>query len=87
MTNTGQQAVPAATALAAGQVSGSALGGALALGGAGLMARLYESPMVRNLLLRIPSTKVGSPEEAAILKRISGAMTARTTTPEEQPTP
>jgi hypothetical protein len=42
--------------------------------------------MVRNLLLRIPSTKVGSPEEAAILKRISGAMTARTTTPEEQPT-
>jgi hypothetical protein len=86
MTNTGQQAVPAATALAAGQVSGSALGGALALGGAGLMARLYESPMVRNLLLRIPSTKVGSPEEAAILKRISGAMTARTTTPEEQPT-
>ncbi len=87
MTNTGQQAVPAATALAAGQVSGSALGGAAALGGAGLMARLYESPMVRNLLLRIPSTKVGSPEEAAILKRISGAMTARTTTPEEQPTP
>ncbi len=86
MTNTGQQAVPAATALAAGQVSGSALGGAAALGGAGLMARLYESPMVRNLLLRIPSTKVGSPEEAAILKRISGAMTARTTTPEEQPT-
>jgi hypothetical protein len=87
MTNTGQQAVPAVTALAAGQVSGSALGGAAALGGAGLMARLYESPMVRNLLLRIPSTKVGSPEEAAILKRISGAMTARTTTPEEQPTP
>lgn len=87
MTNTGQQVVPAATALAAGQVSGSALGGAAALGGAGLMARLYESPMVRNLLLRIPSTKVGSPEEAAILKRISGAMTARTTTPEEQPTP
>jgi hypothetical protein len=86
MTNTGQQAVPAVTALAAGQVSGSALGGAAALGGAGLMARLYESPMVRNLLLRIPSTKVGSPEEAAILKRISGAMTARTTTPEEQPT-
>jgi hypothetical protein len=51
------------------------------------MARLYESPMVRGLLLRLPSTKVGSAEEAAILKRISGAMTARTTTPEEQPTP
>jgi hypothetical protein len=83
---TGVQAVAPVTALAAGQVGGSALGGAAALGGAGLMARLYESPMVRNLLLRLPSTKVGSPEEAAILKRVAGAMTARTTT-EEQPTP
>jgi hypothetical protein len=86
MTSSGQQAVPAVTALAAGQVTGSTLGSLAALTGAGAAARLYESPMVRNLLLRIPSTKVGSPEEAAILKRIAGAMTARTTT-EEQPTP
>lgn len=86
MTSSGQQAVPAVTALAAGQVTGSTLGSLAALTGAGVAARLYESPMVRNLLLRIPSTKVGSPEEAAILKRIAGAMTARTTT-EEQPTP
>ena len=87
MTNSGQQGVASLTAVGAGQLTGSALGGAAALGGAGLMARLYESPMVRGLLLRLPSTKVGSAEEAAILKRISGAMTARTTTPEEQPTP
>ncbi len=86
MTSSGQQGVPALTALAAGQVTGSTLGSLAALTGAGVAARLYESPMVRNLLLRIPSTKVGSPEEAAILKRIAGAMTARTTT-EEQPTP
>jgi len=87
MTNSGQQGVASLTAVGAGQLTGSALGGAAALGGAGLMARLYESPMVRGLLLRLPSTKVGSAEEAAILKRISGARTARTTTPEEQPTP
>jgi len=87
MTNSGQQGVASLTAVGAGQLTGSALGGAAALGGAGLMARLYESPMVRGLLLRLPSTKVGTAEEAAILKRISGAMTARTTTPEEQPTP
>ena len=87
MTNSGQQGVASLTALGAGQLTGSAIGGAAALGGAGLMARLYESPMVRGLLLRLPSTKVGSTEEAAILKRISGAMTARTTTPEEQPNP
>jgi hypothetical protein len=86
MTSSGQQAVPAVTALAAGQVTGSTLGSLAALTGAGAAARLYESPMVRNLLLRLPSTKVGSPEEAAILKRVAGAMTARTTT-EEQPTP
>lgn len=84
LTNSGQQAVPAVTALAAGQLSGSALGGAAALGGAGLAARLYESPMVRNLLLYVPGTKVGSTEEAAILKRISSALTARTTS--EEPT-
>lgn len=87
LTNSGQQGVASLTAVGAGQLTGSALGGAAALGGAGLMARLYESPMVRGLLLRLPSTKVGSAEEAAILKRISGARTARTTTPEEQPTP
>ena len=84
MTQSGQQAVPAATALAAGQVSGSALGGAALLGTTGLLARLYESPKVRNLLLQIPSTTVGSPEEAAILKRITGALAARTTKPDEE---
>jgi hypothetical protein len=86
MTNSGQQGVASLTALGAGQLTGSALAGAGALGAAGVAARIYESPMVRNLLLRLPSTKVGSPEEAAILKRVAGAMTARTTT-EEQPTP
>lgn len=85
MTNSGQQGVAAATALGAGQLTGSAIGGAAALGGAGLAARLYESPAVRNLLLYVPGTKVGSAEEAAILKRISSALTARTTS--EEPTP
>lgn len=86
MTKSGQQGVASLTALVAGQLTGSALGGAAALGGAGLAGRLYESPAVRNLLLYVPGTKVGSAEEAAILKRISSALTARTTS-EEQPTP
>lgn len=86
VTPTGQQAVAPITALAAGQITGSALGGAAALGGVGLAARLYESAPVRNLLLRLPSTKVGSPEEAAILKRIVSAIQAKKRA-EEQPTP
>lgn len=79
MTNSGQQGVASLTALGAGQLTGSALGGAAALGVAGLAARLYESPAVRNLLLYVPGTKVGTAEEAAILKRISSALIARTT--------
>ena len=86
VTKSGQEGVASLTALGAGHLTGSALGGAAALGGAGLAARLYESPAVRNLLLYVPGTKVGSAEEAAILKRISSALTARTTS-EEQPTP
>ena len=88
MTDTGQQAVPAISALAAGQLTGSAVGGAAALGAGGLMARIYESKPVRNLLLALPATKVGSPEEAALLKRIDeAARAAQKTSPEEQPTP
>jgi hypothetical protein len=86
VTKSGQEGVASLTALGAGHLTGSALGGAAVLGGAGLAARLYESPAVRNLLLYVPGTKVGSAEEAAILKRISSALTARTTS-EEQPTP
>ncbi len=36
----------------------------------GTVARIYESAPVRNLLLKIPKTKKGSAEEAALLKRL-----------------
>jgi hypothetical protein len=88
-TPTGQQLYPVGQLLgagAAGQAVGKPLAGFAALGTAGLAARLYESAPVRNLLLKLPTVKTGSPEEAALLKRIIAAV--RPTQPtEEQPTP
>ena len=39
-------------------------------GSAGLAARAYESAPVRNLLVRMAKVKIGSKEEAALMKRI-----------------
>jgi len=36
----------------------------------GGMSRLYESPAVRNILMKMPKTIKGSPEEAALFKRL-----------------
>ncbi len=53
ITNTGQEAFVPLTAAAAGSAIGS-LGGTLAAGAtAGAIARIYESPVVRNTLIRI----------------------------------
>lgn len=41
-----------------------------AAGGVGLAARAYESAPIRNLLIKIPQTVAGSPEEAALIKRL-----------------
>jgi hypothetical protein len=46
---------------------GAATTGAVTIGG---IARLYESPAVRNLLIKMPKVKRGSAEEAALVKRI-----------------
>lgn len=47
--------------------SGAAMGAGASIG---LMARAYESPPVRGLMVRLANTKRGSPEEAKIFKRI-----------------
>lgn len=52
-----------------GGMSG-ALASASVLGGIGGMARAYESPAVRNLLLKMSKTKQGSNEEMDIAKRL-----------------
>jgi hypothetical protein len=46
---------------------GAATVGALTIGG---VSRLYESPAIRNLLTKMPKVKMGSAEEAALVKRI-----------------
>jgi hypothetical protein len=43
-------------------------------GGVGVAARIYESAPVRNLLIKIPQTVSGSPEEAALLKRLTATI-------------
>lgn len=50
---------------------GAAVASGLALGG---LARAYESAPVRNLLMKIPQTVVGSKEEATLVKRLVAAI-------------
>jgi hypothetical protein len=76
MTPTGQQAVPY---LAAGGAAKAAemlglqgtegiIAGATLLLGTGGMARIYESKPVRNILVKLATSKPGSPGEAEILR-------------------
>jgi hypothetical protein len=47
--------------------AGAATASALSVGG---LARVYESPAVRDMLLKLPRTRPGSAEEAALAKRL-----------------
>ena len=64
MTNSGQQAVP--FLVGAAGVSHPWL-----VGGGAIMARVYESAPVRNLLIGLGKTQPGSKAESAILKRLA----------------
>ena len=68
-----QLALPAGaaglTAIFGGGLEGF-LGSMAAVGGAGVAARIYESPTVRNLLMQLPKVAANSVEEAALFKRI-----------------
>ena len=69
-TPTGQEAVPFVAGGALQSMLGS-FGATLATaGGIGLTARVYESAPVRNLMLKLGTTRRGSAEEAAIAKRL-----------------
>lgn len=59
--------------MGAGLVSGVTIGG---------MARVYESPAMRNILQKLPTVKQGSKEEAALFKRL---LAAAQSSQEEQP--
>ena len=87
MTDTGQQLAPIAGASGlagiVGAISGgAATGGTVAAGTAatglaiGVAARILESAPVRNALLRMKASKVGSPEEARAAILVRNAITA-----------
>lgn len=80
--STGIQAIPWLAGGALGSAFGT-VGGVAAAGGLGAMARIYESPTVRDILLKLPKVKAGSPEEAALLKRLMAVQAAQTEKVEE----
>ena len=69
-TATGQETVPFVAGSALQSFLGSFGGTLAAAGGIGLTARIYESAPVRNLMMKLGTTKRGSAEEAAIVKRL-----------------
>lgn len=80
MPATGVQAVIPASAAALGSYFGGGLSGFIgsmgAMAGIGGIARVYESPTVRNILMKIPTVRAGGPEEAALFKRLLEAAQA-----------
>lgn len=75
---TGVQTAIPVSAAALSSFFGGGLPGFLATlgaaGGVGVAARIYESAPIRNLLIKIPQTISGSPEEAALLKRLTSTI-------------
>ena len=72
-----QAAIPVSAAALSSYFGGGLLGFLATLGtagGIGVAARIYESAPIRNLLIKIPQTVVGSPEEAALLKRLTSTI-------------
>jgi hypothetical protein len=72
-----QAAIPVSAAALSSYFGGGLLGFLATLGtagGIGVAARIYESAPIRNLLIKIPQTVVGSSEEAALLKRLTSTI-------------
>jgi len=71
---TGAQNTPLIAGLSIGQLFGTAALPVTA--GAGLLARAYESAPVRDAFIRLSKTKPGSPQESAMLSKVSSALIA-----------
>jgi hypothetical protein len=52
------------------QTFGGVGAGVVAAGSLGALARIIESPAVRNILIKLPKIKSGSPQEVELLKRL-----------------
>jgi hypothetical protein len=63
---TGEQNLPAIMGIGATQALGFT-GGVATLGVGGLLARIYESPAVRNQIIKLSRTKKGTPQEKRTL--------------------
>jgi hypothetical protein len=83
-TATGERGVPILGAALLTDLLGTA--GAAVTAGAtiGGAARLYESAPIRNILLKLPQTAVGSAEEAELAKRLTAAIRAQTAVEEKK---
>lgn len=82
-----QVAIPTTAAALSSYFGGGLLGFLGTLGAAGTiggLARLYESAPVRNLLIKIPQTISGSPEEAQLLKRLTATIQQQQATQENK---
>lgn len=86
VTETGQQLVPIGmasglTGIVSGLAGGAATGGTVAAGTAatglslGALARIIESAPVRNAVMRMRNSKVGTPEEAKAAQAVRNAIT------------
>lgn len=53
------------------------LGSAATVGGLGAGARVYESPAVRNILMKLPTVKPGAKEETALFNRLFEVLKAQ----------
>lgn len=81
MTKTGQELYgPAALGLGALNWKAALAGGITT----GALARVYESKPVRDMLIKMPSVRRGSPEEAELAKRIIAAVQAQNQTQEQE---
>ena len=67
---TGVQVAPLVGASVLTGLFGGPVAGIMATGGVGASASLYESKPIRDILVNIARTKVGSKEEAALVKRL-----------------
>ena len=57
--------------------------GVVAAGSLGAIARIVESPAVRNILIKLPKVRANSPQEAELLKRLDDIVIRESSTERE----
>ena len=65
------------------QTFGGVGAGVVAAGSLGAIARIVESPAVRNILIKLPKVRANSPQEAELLKRLDDIVIRESSTERE----